>query len=188
MKWLLGTCAQRFNARHRMRGHICSRVATSRCWWMLGLRVVCEYVHLNPVRAGLVAAEGELAGFGWSCSTRAASCVRLRRNGHTGPANRFAPTPFHPGRLRSISSPLRGSRGQQPRGAVGSLRGNAKGADKGGPHIDSFGFRCLGNKKTSRRGCRREVFGLCDYFFGIRAERRRRSHGSRRCWKRCRWR
>jgi hypothetical protein len=29
-----------------------------------------------------------------SCSTRAASCVRLRRNGHDGPANRFAPTQF----------------------------------------------------------------------------------------------
>jgi hypothetical protein len=35
-----------------------------------------------------------------SCSTRAASCVRLRRNVTNGPANRFAPTPFHSGDLR----------------------------------------------------------------------------------------
>lgn len=30
------------------------------------LRVVCDYVHLNPVRAGLVTAEGELADYSWS--------------------------------------------------------------------------------------------------------------------------
>ena len=35
-----------------------------------------------------------------SCSTRAASCVRLRRNVTNGPANRFAPSPFHSGDLR----------------------------------------------------------------------------------------
>jgi len=27
------------------------------------LRVVCDYVHLNPVRAGLVATEGKLADY-----------------------------------------------------------------------------------------------------------------------------
>jgi hypothetical protein len=35
-----------------------------------------------------------------SCSTRAATCVRLRRNVTNGPANRFAPSPFHSGDLR----------------------------------------------------------------------------------------
>ena len=32
-----------------------------------------------------------------SCSTRAVSCVRLRRNVTNGPANRSAPSSFHSG-------------------------------------------------------------------------------------------
>jgi hypothetical protein len=38
-----------------------------------------------------------------SCSTRAASCFRLRRNVTNGPANRSAPASFHFGDLRSGS-------------------------------------------------------------------------------------
>ena len=30
------------------------------------LQTACDYVHLNPVRAGLVAAEQPLSAFGWS--------------------------------------------------------------------------------------------------------------------------
>jgi REP element-mobilizing transposase RayT len=69
MKWFLGTYTQRFNARHRMRGHLFA--GRYKSLLVDGaddmyLRVVCDYVHLNPVRAGLVAAEGELTDYAWS--------------------------------------------------------------------------------------------------------------------------
>lgn len=69
MKWFLGTYTQRFNARHQMRGHLFA--GRYKSLLVDGsddmyLRVVCDYVHLNPVRAGLVAAEGELADYLWS--------------------------------------------------------------------------------------------------------------------------
>jgi REP element-mobilizing transposase RayT len=69
MKWFLGTYTQRFNARHRMRGHLFA--GRYKSLLVDGsddmyLRVVCEYVHLNPVRAGLVTEEGELAEYAWS--------------------------------------------------------------------------------------------------------------------------
>ena len=69
MKWFLGTYTQRFNAKHRMRGHLFAGrykallVDDSDAMY---LRVVCDYVHLNPVRAGLVAVEGKLADYAWS--------------------------------------------------------------------------------------------------------------------------
>jgi putative transposase len=69
MKWFLGTYTQRFNVRHGMRGHLFAGrykallVDESDDMY---LRVVCDYVHLNPVRAGLVAPEGELADYSWS--------------------------------------------------------------------------------------------------------------------------
>lgn len=56
MKWFLGTYTQRFNARHRMRGHLFAGryksllVDGSDDFY---LRVVCDYVHLNPLRAGM---------------------------------------------------------------------------------------------------------------------------------------
>lgn len=69
MKWFLGTYTQRFNARHRMRGHLFAGRYKSLLVDGsddLYLRVVCDYVHLNPVRAGLIAPEGELADHVWS--------------------------------------------------------------------------------------------------------------------------
>jgi len=69
MKWLLGTYTQRFNARHRMRGHLFSGrykalvVDGSDNFY---LRVVCNYVHLNPSRAGLIPEGEALAGYDWS--------------------------------------------------------------------------------------------------------------------------
>jgi len=60
MKWFLGTYTQRFNARHRLSGHLFAGRYKSlivNCLDDIYLRVACEYVHLNPVRAGLVAAE-----------------------------------------------------------------------------------------------------------------------------------
>jgi putative transposase len=69
MKWLLGTYTQRFNARHRLQGHLFAGryksliVDGSDDFY---LRVVCDYVHLNPMRAGLIAAEERLEGYVWS--------------------------------------------------------------------------------------------------------------------------
>ena len=69
MKWFLGTYTQRFNARHRMRGHLFA--GRYKSLLVDGsddiyLRVVCDYVHLNPVRAGLVGVEEKMADYAWS--------------------------------------------------------------------------------------------------------------------------
>ena len=69
MKWFLGTYTQRFNARHRLRGHLFA--GRYKSLLVDGsddmyLRVVCDYVHLNPVRAGLIAADGKLVDYAWS--------------------------------------------------------------------------------------------------------------------------
>ncbi|MEO5721669.1 MAG: transposase, partial [Chthoniobacterales bacterium] len=69
MKWLLGTYTMRFNRRHRLSGHLFAGrykslvVDGSRADY---LRAVCDYVHLNPARAGLVTREEELASYRWS--------------------------------------------------------------------------------------------------------------------------
>jgi REP element-mobilizing transposase RayT len=69
MKWLLGTCTSRFNRRHREFGHLfCGRykaliVDGSGNGY---LKTVCDYVHLNPVRAGLLEPSQPLEAFGWS--------------------------------------------------------------------------------------------------------------------------
>ena len=69
MKWLLGTYTGRFNRRHRYFGHLFSGrykslVIDERLPGYL--RAACDYVHLNPVRAGLVAPDLPLASFAWS--------------------------------------------------------------------------------------------------------------------------
>jgi REP element-mobilizing transposase RayT len=69
MKWFLGTYTQRFNARHRMRGHLFAGryksllVDGSDDFY---LRVVCDYVHLNPLRAGMLGEGMSLADYAWS--------------------------------------------------------------------------------------------------------------------------
>jgi putative transposase len=69
MKWFMGTYTQRFNARHRMRGHLFA--GRYKSLLVDGsddmyLRVVCDYVHLNPVRAGMVGVEEKMADYAWS--------------------------------------------------------------------------------------------------------------------------
>lgn len=69
MKWLLGTYTQRFNRRHRHWGHLFggrykAQLIDERS--PSYLRVACDYVHLNPVRAGLVAKKARLESFAWS--------------------------------------------------------------------------------------------------------------------------
>lgn len=69
MKWLLGTYTSRFNRRHKVFGHLFSGRYKSLIVDGSGsgyLKSVCDYVHLNPARAKLVAAEQPLKRFAWS--------------------------------------------------------------------------------------------------------------------------
>jgi hypothetical protein len=69
MKWLLGTYTGRFNRRHHFFGHLFSGRYKSIVVDERGggyLRTACDYVHLNPVRAGLIAAEEPLSAYRWS--------------------------------------------------------------------------------------------------------------------------
>jgi len=54
MKWLLGIYTKRFNSRHQVFGHLFSRGYKALLVEGSGngyLKTVCDYVHLNPVRA-----------------------------------------------------------------------------------------------------------------------------------------
>lgn len=69
MKWLLGTYTSRFNRRHKLFGHLFSGRYKSLIVDGSGrgyLRTVCHYVHLNPVRAKLLAAAEPLERYRWS--------------------------------------------------------------------------------------------------------------------------
>jgi len=70
MQWLQGTYTARFNAKHRMRGHLFQgrykaiAVDSDEPEYA---RVVSDYIHLNPARAGFLDAERpELKGYVWS--------------------------------------------------------------------------------------------------------------------------
>jgi putative transposase len=69
MKWFLGTYTARFNRRHKLSGHLFSGrykavvVDGSSPGYF---RTVCEYVHLNSVRAKLLRAEQRLRNYAWS--------------------------------------------------------------------------------------------------------------------------
>ena len=69
MKWFLGTYTGRFNRRHKLFGHLFSGRYKSLIVDGSGngyLRTVCDYVHLNPVRAKLLRAEQRLGHYRWS--------------------------------------------------------------------------------------------------------------------------
>ena len=69
MKWFLGTYTARFNRRHKLFGHLFSGRYKSLVVDGSGngyLRTVCDYVHLNPVRARLLAPEEPLRTYCWS--------------------------------------------------------------------------------------------------------------------------
>jgi REP element-mobilizing transposase RayT len=69
MKWLLGTYTGRFNRRHKLFGHLFSGRYKSLVIDERGgdyLRTACDYVHLNPVRAGLIVADQPLSAYAWS--------------------------------------------------------------------------------------------------------------------------
>ncbi len=69
MKWLLGVYTKRFNTRHKEFGHLFA--GRYKALHVDGsgngyLRTVCEYVHLNPARAGLLKKMQSLESFPWS--------------------------------------------------------------------------------------------------------------------------
>jgi REP element-mobilizing transposase RayT len=69
MKWFLGTYTSRFNRRHKLFGHLFSGRYKSLIVDGSGdgyLRTVCDYVHLNPVRAKLLRPEQPLQEYRWS--------------------------------------------------------------------------------------------------------------------------
>ena len=69
MKWFLGTYTSRFNRRHRVFGHLFSGRYKALIVDGSGdgyLRTVCHYVHLNPVRAKLLAPGAPLRDYPWS--------------------------------------------------------------------------------------------------------------------------
>jgi REP element-mobilizing transposase RayT len=69
MKWLLGTYTSRFNRRHQLFGHLFSGRYKSLIVDGSGggyLKSVGDYVHLNPARSNLVAADAPLKSFAWS--------------------------------------------------------------------------------------------------------------------------
>src|ERR1039457_4237598 len=69
MKWLLGVYTKRFNIRHKLCGHLFAGRYKALVVEGSGngyLRTVCDYVHLNPVRARLLPPEAALESFAWS--------------------------------------------------------------------------------------------------------------------------
>ena len=69
MKWFLGTYTSRFNRRHKLSGHLFSGRYKALIVDGSGdgyLRTVCDYVHLNPVRAKLLGLDQPLREYRWS--------------------------------------------------------------------------------------------------------------------------
>ncbi len=69
MKWFLGTYTSRFNRRHKLCGHLFSgryKVLIVDGSGNEYLRTVCDYVHLNPVRARLLTDNQPLSDYAWS--------------------------------------------------------------------------------------------------------------------------
>ncbi|CAN5551700.1 hypothetical protein BH20VER3_BH20VER3_16770 [soil metagenome] len=69
MQWFLGSYTQQFNRRHRLSGHLFGgRYKALLVDGRSGayLRVACDYVHLNPARAGLIESEAAVSSYPWS--------------------------------------------------------------------------------------------------------------------------
>jgi putative transposase len=68
MRWLLSAYTIRLNHRHQLIGHVFSGRHKSLLVDGSGgyLKTVCDYVHLNPVRARLLEAEDRLSAYPWT--------------------------------------------------------------------------------------------------------------------------
>lgn len=83
MQWLLGSYTQRFNRRHGLTGHLFGGRYKALLVDGRGggyLRQVCDYVHLNPVRAGMIKAGETVHSYAWS------SCAQYLRAARKRPA------------------------------------------------------------------------------------------------------
>ena len=68
MRWLQNTYTRRFNTRHNMWGHVFGgryKALLIEDKDPMYLRCLIDYIHLNPVRAGLVERDGRIEGFPW---------------------------------------------------------------------------------------------------------------------------
>lgn len=69
MAWLQSTYTIRLNNRHKLSGHVLSGRYKAQLVEGSGsgyLRTACDYAHLNPLRARLLAAEERLLAYPWS--------------------------------------------------------------------------------------------------------------------------
>jgi REP element-mobilizing transposase RayT len=69
MAWLQSTYTIRLNHRHKLFGHVFSGRYQAQLVEGSGngyLKTACDYVHLNPVRAGLIGSEDRLVAYPWS--------------------------------------------------------------------------------------------------------------------------
>jgi putative transposase len=69
MAWLQSTYTIRLNHRHRLFGHVFSGRYKAQLVEGSGngyLRTACDYVHLNPVRSGILKPEERLLAYPWS--------------------------------------------------------------------------------------------------------------------------
>ena len=109
MKWFLGTYTSRFNRRHRVFGHLFSGRYKALVVDGSGngyLKSVCDYVHLNPVRARLIDATERLESYVWS-SYRGYARLGRRRRARAIERRCFSPPEtFTPPSPISVSSPL----------------------------------------------------------------------------------
>jgi REP element-mobilizing transposase RayT len=72
MRWFLGTYTGRYNRRHRLFGHLFSgrfKALSVDAASPGYLKTVCDYVHLNPVRAKLIAAGKPVRSYSYSWSS-----------------------------------------------------------------------------------------------------------------------
>jgi REP element-mobilizing transposase RayT len=69
MRWLLSTYTIRLNHRHKLFGHVFSGRYKALLVEGSGngyLRTACDYVHLNPVRAGFIPPQERLLAYPWA--------------------------------------------------------------------------------------------------------------------------
>ena len=69
MAWLQSTYTIRLNNRHQLHGHVLSERYKAQLVEGSGngyLKTACDYVHLNPVRAGLLKGDERLLAYPWS--------------------------------------------------------------------------------------------------------------------------
>jgi len=81
MKWLMGTYTGRFNRRHKLFGHLFS--GRYKALFVDGsgngyLKSLCDYVHLNPARAGSLQIPEKLSSYLWSSYGKYFKAPRLR--------------------------------------------------------------------------------------------------------------